>query len=326
MITYGKSADIDAACESCPPGKEQASGQELLAAPAADQHLALLIEKAVLNVPDVDTKAYKAFCANVGRLAPQLPDLPLNAGDLAVMREIHREFGHYHKCAEIATRNLISGWRTLVSKLLFELLSMVGVDSTSADAAPLVQGVGTLLTGEEIQGYFILLSDFLRLKSIEGQAPGNTQLKAANLSASNHNVTGLRDGSAAIDHLRDILDVGGQGFIVVFHLGCLDSIKERHGVEAMQDCMMAVSAFLTRNLRSDDTIYYWNENSLLAILQSPATEHIITEAIQAIVDKNRDITTRIGAKVVMLRVPLIFELTPISRLHTAEDLYNLSPQ
>jgi GGDEF domain-containing protein len=320
MISCDKRADLDAV------GKSGSSGQELPAAPAADRYLAQLIEKAVLSVPDVDANAYKAFCAKMSKLMPQLPDLPLSSGDLALIREILREFGLYHKCADTAVRERISGWRELVAKLLLELFSGMGVDPASADAAPLVQSVATLLTGAEIHGFLTLLSDFLRLKSLEGQAAKALPRKEAARPASNHNAAGLRGPAAAIDHLRSILNAGGLGFIVVFRLSCLDSINERYGEEAMQDCMMAASAFLIRNLRSDDSIYYWNEESLLAILQSPAPEKAITVVIQRIIDNNRDITIQIGAHVVMLRVPLIFELTPISQLRTAEDLYNLSPQ
>jgi hypothetical protein len=46
--------------------------------------------------------------------------------------------------------------------------------------------------------------------------------------------------------------------------------------------------------------------------------------MRRIVDNNRDITIQIGGRTVMLRIPLEFEITPISQLRTAEDLHKLS--
>jgi hypothetical protein len=101
-------------------------------------------------------------------------------------------------------------------------------------------------------------------------------------------------------------------------------IGERFGAEAVQDSLMAVSAFLTHSLRSDDAVYHWSDSSLLAILQTPVSVPILTAAMRRIVDNNRDITIRIGGRTVMLRIPLEFEVTPIDQLRTAEDLHKLS--
>jgi hypothetical protein len=95
-------------------------------------------------------------------------------------------------------------------------------------------------------------------------------------------------------------------------------------MEAVQDSLMAVSAFLTHSLRSDDAIYHWSGSSLLAVLQTPASLPILTAAMRRIVDNNRDITIQIGGRSVMLRIPLEFEITPISQLRNAEDLHKLS--
>jgi hypothetical protein len=100
-------------------------------------------------------------------------------------------------------------------------------------------------------------------------------------------------------------------------------IGKRFGWEAVQDSLMAVSAFLTHSLRSDDGIYHWSDSALLAVLNTPASEPILTTAMQRIVDNNRDITIQIGDRPVMLRVPMQFRITPISQLNSAEDLNRL---
>jgi GGDEF domain-containing protein len=286
-------------------------------------NLSKLMEQAARNVPELDPRLYKEFQAKVGGLTPQLQKLLLPAGDLEQVRRVLEEFNRYHRSAENAMRERRSGWRELVSHLLGDLMSRMGVDPASEEAAPLMQRVGSLLTSEEIHGFLILLNDFLRTRNGPAKADGASPAKTAERFSANDNATGLRNGDAAIEHLKNIMEEGGCGYVVHFELSCLSSVHDRFGMEAVQDCVMAVSAFLTRNLRSDDTIFYWSDSSLLAILPSPANLPTITAVIQRIVDSNRDITLQIGGGSAMLRVPLHFSITPISKLKTAGDVLKL---
>jgi GGDEF domain-containing protein len=122
------------------------------------------------------------------------------------------------------------------------------------------------------------------------------------------------------------MERGGNGFIALFRLGCLEIISQRFGMEAVQDCVMAVSAFLTHNLHSGDAIFHWSDSSLLVVLEGRPNDKILTAELQRIVVQNREITVIIEGRNVMLRIPLDFDLTPIEVLHSAEDLYKLSPK
>jgi GGDEF domain-containing protein len=122
------------------------------------------------------------------------------------------------------------------------------------------------------------------------------------------------------------MERGGAGFIVLIRLSCLEVINQRFGKEAVEDCLMAVSAFLTASLHSDDAIYHWSDSSLLAILQGRPSEQILAAELQRIASQNRDSSINVAGRTIMLRIPLAFELTPISRLRTADDLYRLSTQ
>jgi GGDEF domain-containing protein len=307
-------------CDECP------SANEARESSGAEWSLPRLLEQAAKNVPEVDSSAYKTFYANVSRLAPQLSSPPIGSGDLELLRQVLEEFGQYHKCTENALRERLAAWRRLVTKLLLELFARSGVAPTSADAAPLAQSATTLLSSAEIHAFTILLDDFLRLNRANSSAGSNAPLARESEAPTpdNNNAAGLHSVDAAVAQLKTILDQGERGFIVHFQLCCLGMINERFGEEAVYDSMMAVSAFLTRSLRSEDTVYYWNDSSLLAILPTPATERVITMAIQRIVDNNRDITLSIGGRVTMLRIPLKFEISPIDKLRAAEDLYKLS--
>lgn len=289
-------------------------------APKIERCLTFLAEGAASGMLEVDAPSYKAFRENVSALARKIGDRGSDDDNLPVVKDILREFDTYRQFAEAQVRDRQNGWRTLVSALLRDLLTTMGIDPASAGAAPLVQRVGSLLTGEEIQAYRVLLADFLRLG---GNAKASA-LRVADRSTANDNAAGLRGGGAAVEHLRRILSRNGSGFIVLFRLGCLDVIGERFGPEAVQDSLMAVSAFLTHTLRSDDALYHWSDSSLLAVLESPASEQILSAAMQRIVNNNRDITVKMGERAVMLRIPLTFELTPVAHFNTAEDLLKLS--
>jgi GGDEF domain-containing protein len=309
ITTWGKQA-------SPPPGGQPVAGIE--------RSLTQLVEGTASNMLAIDPGGFLDFRGKVSQLAAQLRDGLPDAEKLALILSVLHEFEQYRKLSEEEMRDRVSGWRTLVSKLLVDLLARTGIDAGSSDAAPLVQNVASLLTGEELNGFLIQLTDFFRLSSADSRSVRAAQLTAADRTTANDNAAGLRGGGAALEHVRRIMEQGIGGYAVLFQLNCLGMIGERFGVEAVQDSLMAVSAFLTHSLRSDDAVYHWSDSTLLAILQTPVSENILGAAMRRIVGNNRDITIQIGGRTVMLRIPLEFEITPIDQLRTAEDLHKLS--
>jgi GGDEF domain-containing protein len=293
-------------------------------APTSDRCLTLLVEGAALNMPSIDAESYKKFRANINSMAMQVPDRLPDADKLAMIQNLIHEFEYYRAGSENALRERLSGWRGLVEKLLRELLVSMGIVGDSPNAALLVRKIASITTAEEIRAYRVLLDAFLHPSGANSSAAEASQFKAADRTTANDNAAGLRGGGIAVEYLKNIMERGGRGFVVLFSLGCLEMIGERFGLEAVQDSLMAVSAFLTHSLRSDDAIFHWSDSTLLAILQSQATEQILTAAVRRMVDNNRDITIKVGGHNVMLRVPLDFNITPIDRLHSADDLYKLS--
>ena len=289
-----------------------------------ERSLTQLTEGAASNMLAIDAADYRDFRAKVSQLALQLRDGLPDAERFALILSVLHEFEQYRKLSEEAMKDRVSGWRTLVSKLLVDLLARTGIDAGSRDAAPLVRRVASLLTGEELNGFLIQLTDFFRLSGMDHRTLRAAQLTVAARSTANDNAAGLRGGGTALEHVRKIMERNIGGYAVLFQLNCLGMIGERFGVEAVQDSLMAVSAFLTHSLRSDDAVYHWSDSSLLAILQTPVGVPILTAAMRRIVDNNRDITIQIGGRTVMLRIPLEFEITPIDQLRTAEDLNKLS--
>jgi GGDEF domain-containing protein len=309
-----------------PWGRAGAAEQDDAGVSTTERTLTLLVEGAALNMPEIDTPSYKTFRTNVKRLGLQIPDRLPDEDKLVLIRTILHEFETYRKGADGTLKERTAGWRGLVILLFRDLLASLGVGSDSPEAASLGREIPGLSTAEELREWRSRVEDFLHPPDAEGQAQGLASMKTANHSTANDNAAGLRGGGSAVEHVRKIMERGGSGFVALIRLSCLEVIHQRFGTEAVEDCLMAVSAFLTSSLHSDDIIYHWSDSSLLAVLQGRPSETILAAELQRIASQNRESSIQVAGRTIMLRIPLAFELTPINRLRSADDLYRLSTQ
>ncbi|MGA2276185.1 MAG: diguanylate cyclase [Terracidiphilus sp.] len=290
------------------------------------QCMTALVEGVAEAMPRIDPKTYSEFRGTAARMSLQIPDSMDNAERLKVVNAILHEFENYRHGVEEELRGRLKNWRSLTTKLTGALLAAMGVKLDSPIALPLVDGIEQLTTADQIREYRDLLNGFLELRSATEEQAKISPLKVADTSTSNENAAGLLGGGAAVEHLRKVMERGLTGFVVVFQLSCLDMVSRRFGPEAVEDCLMAVSAFLTSSLHSDDAIFHWSDSSLVAILLGRPNEHLLTAELNRIVAKNSDINVNIGGRSIMLRIPFSFDLHPIERFKSADDLYKLSLQ
>jgi GGDEF domain-containing protein len=277
-------------------------------------------------MPRIDAKSSSEFRGTAARMALQIPDRMDNADRLAVVRTVLHEFESYRTGVETALRDRQKNWRGLTATLVRELLTAFGVNATSPSAQPLIEGIELLTTAEEIKDYRSLLDGFLQLRCANSEGAKISPLKVADTSTTNENAAGLLGGGAAVEHLRKAMERGASGFVVVFRLSCLEMVSQRFGPEAVEDSLMAVSAFLTESLHSDDAIFHWSDSSLVAILLGRPNEHLLNAELHRIAAKNSDINVNIGGRSIMLRIPFSFDITPIEDFKNADDLYKLSLQ
>jgi GGDEF domain-containing protein len=307
-------------------GKPGTEGQNKPGAQSAERSLSLLVEGTALNMPEIDAETYKHFRTSVSRLAQQIPDRLPDEDKLALIRTILHEFEVYGHGAEGALRERTTGWRALVILLFRDLLASLGIGSDSPQAEVLYREIPGLASADDLNEWRSKVNEFLHPPDADGQAQGLASLNSANHSMANDNAAGLRGGGSAVEHVKKIMERGGSGFVALFRLSCLEVINQRFGKEAGEDCLMAVSAFLTSSLRGDDAIYHWTDSSLLAILVNRSSEQILAAELQRIASQNRDSSIKVAGRTIMLRIPLAFDLTPINKLRAAEDLYRLSTQ
>jgi GGDEF domain-containing protein len=305
-------------------GRQATAEQVSSAISGTERCLTLLVEGAALNVPEIDPGSYKVFRASVSRQALQLADRLPDDDKMALIRTILHEFESYGKDSESVLKERTGNWRTLTTFLFRDLLASLGIGADSPEASTLGRQIPGLSSPAELRDWRSQAEVFLHPPDASGVAQGLASLKAANRSTANDNAAGLRGGGSAVEQLKQILAHGGSGFVALFRLSCLEVINQRFGTGAVEDCLMAVSAFLTASLHSDDNIYHWSDSSLLAILQGRPSEQILAAELLRIASQNRDTSINVAGRTIMLRVPLAFQLTPISRLRAAEDLYRLS--
>lgn len=289
-----------------------------------ERSLTLLAEGAAMAVPEIDAQAYRNFRGKVSTLSARLPDRLPEDEKLALIRAIVHEFDRYRKAAENEERNRVTEWRAVADLLLRDLLRSLGIPEGATNASQLLKRIGGTTTAHQIERLRAAVDLFLHPGGA-GSAPAEaSQFRAADRSTANDNAAGLRGGGSAMAHLKQIMEQGGRGYIVLFRLSCLNMIHQRFGAEAVEDCLMAVSAFLTQNLHSDDQTYHWSDSSLLSILQGRVNEQILTAELERIVLKNRETSVNIGGRNTMLRIPITYDITPIDRLESPEDLLKIN--
>lgn len=287
--------------------------------------LTLLVDGAARGAVEVEKPPYQAFRDHINDLARKIPDRLPDEEKLALIRSINHEFESYRSSAEDALRERMAAWRSATSLLFDELIHDLGIDAASPRVAPLLQQLKHISVTEEISSWRSSLDSFLH--PIGAPAPSDglaAKLRAADCSLANDNASGLLGGGAAIEKLRQIMQKNLDGYIVLFHLSCLDIVNQRFGSAAVEDCLMAVSAYLTAGLEGEDTIYHWSDSALLALLLGRPNEKILHAELERVISRNRESTINIGGRLVMLRIPISYQITPIHDLRTADDLLRIS--
>jgi hypothetical protein len=285
--------------------------------------LTLFVEGVAMNMPEIEPVAYKHFREEIARLAMQVPDRAREQEKLEAVRAMVQAFETYRNVSRDHMRERLGAWRGLTCFLLRSHLERMQIKLNTPGVLSMLKRPIEIMEAQEIKEYMTELQVYLEPPKKGKSDEDAMNLSAPNLSTSNDNAAGLLGGGSAVAHLEQILTSGGRGYIAQFELGCLDVIGQRFGIEAVQDCLIAVAAYITHSLHGDDVVYHWSNSRLLAVLQGRANEAILNAELNRLAGHNRDFIVQVGGRTIMLRIPLSFEIIPISRFTSAEDLYKL---
>jgi GGDEF domain-containing protein len=288
--------------------------------------LGLLLEGAAINLLQPDADAYAHLRSAILRDSIRLVEPQTEEELLQTVQSIVHEFDSYRAHTEAVLEERQKAWRHVVA-VLSQLLAQQGRQAQGGPVADEEEWASLRLeisgaaSAAEIQGLGArLLQHFERSIAAARQAELDEE---QDRSEANDNAAGLRGGGAAIQHVQTILTQGRPGYVGIFRLSCLDVVGERFGQEGIQDCLMAVSAFLIDNLRAEDSVYHWSESSLLVVHDRKIREDILLAELNRVLQRNRDFTIQIGDSTIMLRIPIELELFPIDTLKSADDLQKI---
>ncbi len=282
--------------------------------------VAMLLEGVASSQIVIDHPAYRNFRTEILRSRLNLPELLPEQETIQEVKSVVREFERYRSATEEVLKDRHHEWRQTVSQLAHLLATYNRVEQSSDLWTGICVQLTSATTAEEIGG---LRQKLMQLfQSLETQTASRRAIETAkqDLSTANHNAAGLRGGGAAIEHVRSLMAEEKPAAIGVFRLNCLDVVGERFGQEGIQDCLMAVAAFLTQNLSSDDSIYHWSESSLVAICERRIRVDILTAEWNRVLSRNRDFTICIGGRNIMLRIPIALEVFLTSQMECADDM------
>jgi GGDEF domain-containing protein len=230
------------------------------------------------------------------------------------------EFETYRAESEACVEARQKEWRHTVHALTFLLAQQFQLDPRSSRLSDVTLDLSAAVTSEQVEALRAKLQNLFQRMEETATTRQQEEIEEQDRSLANDNAAGLRGGGAAIEHLRSMIAANRPGYVGLFRLSCLDVVGERFGVEGTQDCLMAVSAFLTGNLRHEDSVYHWSETSLLAICDRKVREDMIHAELNRILARNRDFTIKIGDRTIMLRIPIELQLFPLAHFTSADDL------
>jgi GGDEF domain-containing protein len=307
----------------CAWRNSEAKSADSAACAAERRALGLLLEGAAINLPQVDPVMHRRFRSgilrsSIGIVQPQSEHALLN-----IIASIVQELEAYRIDSEAVLEARYKEWRLLVSALMHLLASRDKVDPRSTLWAGLTKSLADSQTVEEIQQVKSKLMRLFEASGEEQAAKRSKEAEEQDRSTANDNAAGLRGGGAAIEHVGAMIAHSRPGYVCLFRLSCLDVVGERFGPEGIQDCLMAVSAFLIQNMRAEDSVYHWSESSLLAVCDRKIREDILSAELNRVLARNREFTINIGDRAIMLRIPVDLQIFPISQFRSGDDLQNL---
>jgi hypothetical protein len=283
----------------------------------------MLLEGIAASHVVIDLPAFRSFRSAILRSPLNLPELLTEQELTTEVKSVVRDFERYRAAIETILKERHNEWRQTVSQLAHLLAGYNRIEQSSDLWTGICVQLTSATTAEEIEALRSKLMQLFQTMDMQTTARRAIEVGKQDLSTANHNAAGLRGGGAAIEHVRKLMDGEKPFCIGIFRLNCLDVVGERFGQEGIQDCLMAVAAFLTQNLSSDDNIYHWSESSLVAICERRIREDILNAEWNRVLARNRDFTIRIGGRNIMLRIPIALELIPVSQINSADDLQML---
>jgi FixJ family two-component response regulator len=132
--------------------------------------------------------------------------------------------------------------------------------------------------------------------------------------------TGLPGPTQARGYMASFIGTHQQCYVVLFKLPLQHTIEQRYGEDAARDYLNDTAQFLTQELRSEDRLFHWGQDVLMAIVKRQVALAAARMEMARMTTTGREIVLNVEGRSVILACPIEFDLLAIAQYATVEDL------
>lgn len=132
--------------------------------------------------------------------------------------------------------------------------------------------------------------------------------------------TGLGGPSQARDYLGSRFGTDSKCYVVLLTLTALRTLEQRYGEEAAGDYLNIAAHSLIQALRSDDRLFHWGRDVLLAVVHRLVSPAAMRMEIIRLTSASREHVMDVNGRPIMIASPIIFDLLPVSQFSTFGDM------
>jgi FixJ family two-component response regulator len=132
--------------------------------------------------------------------------------------------------------------------------------------------------------------------------------------------TGLGGPSQARVLLLPLIGVDPLCYVVLLRLAAFQTLETRYGEEAAGEYLNSAAQFLMQGLRSQDRLFHWGRDVLMAVVQRRIAPAAIRLEIARLASANRQHVMEVNGRSVMFASLITFDLQPASQFATFDDM------
>lgn len=139
--------------------------------------------------------------------------------------------------------------------------------------------------------------------------------------------TGLPGPSQAKELLTPLFGADHHTYVILFKLTMLETIEERYGEEAGADYLINVAQYLTQSLRSEDRLFHWGRNSLMAVVRRSISPVAVRMEVARLTSAPGDQVLDVHGRSIMVATSINSDFKPASQFSgLGEMLAAFDPQ
>jgi len=132
--------------------------------------------------------------------------------------------------------------------------------------------------------------------------------------------TGLGGPSQARRYLESHFGTDSQCYVVRLKLTALQTLELRYGEEAAGDYLNIAAHFLMQALRSDDRIFHWGRDVLMAVVHRLVARAAVRMEMARLTAASREHLMEVNGRTMMIASLITFDLLQVSQFATLDEM------